>query len=131
MKKDPRFFICKHCGNIITFMEDSGVPVVCCGENMKELNANTADGATEKHVPVIETEGNKVIVTVGSVAHPMLPEHHIAWIYLHTNLGGQFKYLEVDAEPKAAFALSEGESLIAAYEYCNLHGLWKANSNGN
>ena len=126
MKKDPRFFICKHCGNIITFMEDTGVPVVCCGENMKELKANTADGATEKHVPVIETEGNKITITVGSVAHPMLPEHHIAWIYLHTNMGGQFKYLDVDAEPKAAFALSEGEKLIAAYEYCNLHGLWKA-----
>lgn len=124
--KDPRFFICKHCGNIITMMDDQGVPVLCCGEKMTELNANTSDGAAEKHVPVIETEGSKVTVSVGSAAHPMLPEHHIAWIYLYTNLGGQFKYLEVGAEPKAFFALSEGESLKAAYEYCNLHGLWKA-----
>lgn len=124
--KDPRFFICKHCGNIITMIDDQGVPVVCCGEKMTELKANTNDGAKEKHVPAIEADGSKVTVTVGSVAHPMLPEHHISWIYLHTSLGGQFKYLEVGAEPKAVFALSEGEALIAAYEYCNLHGLWKA-----
>ena len=126
MSKDPRFLICKHCGNIITLLEDSGVPVVCCGEDMTELTANTSDGATEKHVPVIETEGSKVTVSVGSVAHPMLPEHHIVWIYLQTSLGGQIKYLEVGAEPKATFALSEGEALKAAFEYCNLHGLWKA-----
>ena len=126
MSKDPRFFICKHCGNMITLLEDAGVPIVCCGEDMKELTANTSDGATEKHVPVIEAAGNKITVSVGSVAHPMLPEHHIVWIYLQTNLGGQIKYLEVGAEPKAAFALSEGETVKAAFEYCNLHGLWKA-----
>lgn len=126
MSKEPKFFICKHCGNIITLLEDSGVPVVCCGENMKELTANTTDGAQEKHVPAVEKGGNKLSVAVGSVLHPMLPEHHIAWIYLQTNLGGQFKYLEVGAEPKAEFVLSEGETPVAAFEYCNLHGLWKA-----
>lgn len=126
MSKDPRFFICKHCGNMITLLEDAGVPIVCCGEDMKELTANTSDGATEKHVPVIESNGSKITVSVGSAAHPMLPEHHIVWIYLQTNLGGQIKYLEVGAEPKAAFALSEGETVKAAFEYCNLHGLWKA-----
>lgn len=126
MTKEPRFFICKHCGNIITFIKESGAPVVCCGEKMTELTANTSDGAHEKHVPVIEAEGSKVTVKVGSVAHPMLEEHHIAWIYLQTNVGGQLKYLEVGAEPKAVFALSEGEKAVAAFEYCNLHGLWKA-----
>lgn len=126
MNKEPRFFICKHCGNIITLLEDSNVPVVCCGENMTELNANTTDGAAEKHVPVVEAETGKVTVSVGSTAHPMLPEHHISWIYLQTNSGGQFKYLEVGREPKAVFALSSGERPVAAFEYCNLHGLWKA-----
>ena len=124
--KEPKFFICKHCGNIITLLEESGAPVSCCGENMTEMKANTSDGATEKHVPVVESDGSTVTVAVGSVAHPMLAEHHIAWIYLQTNLGGQFKYLEVGAEPKASFALSDGETAVAAYEYCNLHGLWKA-----
>ena len=124
--KDPRFFICKHCGNMITMVEDHNVPVVCCGEKMTELDANTSDGAKEKHVPVVEAAGSTVTVTVGSVAHPMLPEHHIAWIYLKTNQGGQIKYLAPGAEPKASFALSEGEKAEAAFEYCNLHGLWKA-----
>ncbi len=124
--REPRFFICKHCGNIITLIKNANVPVVCCGEKMAELVANTTDGATEKHVPVVKTEGSKLTVSVGSTAHPMLPEHHIAWIYLQTNLGGQIKYLEVGAEPKAAFSLSAGETPIAAFEYCNLHGLWKA-----
>lgn len=123
--KDPRFFICKHCGNMITMVEDQGVPVVCCGEKMTELEANTSDGATEKHVPVVEVSGSKVSVAVGSVAHPMLPEHHISWIYLQTNQGGQIKYLETGTEPKACFSLCEGETAVAAYEYCNLHGLWK------
>lgn len=123
--KEPKFFICKHCGNIITLVEDSNVPVICCGEKMTELVANTSDGAKEKHVPVVEKEENKITVTVGSVAHPMLPEHHIAWIYLQTSTGGQIRYLEVDKEPKASFSLSEGEALITAFEYCNLHGLWK------
>ncbi|MBO6061828.1 MAG: superoxide reductase, partial [Clostridia bacterium] len=30
------------------------------------------------------------------------------------------------AEPKAYFALVEGDEAVAAYAYCNLHGLWKA-----
>ncbi len=126
MSKEPRFFICKHCGNIITLLEDSKVPVVCCGENMTELVANTSDGATEKHVPVADQAFGTVSVMVGSVAHPMLPEHHISWIYLQTNLGGQIKYLEVGAEPSASFALSKDEVAVTVYEYCNLHGLWKA-----
>lgn len=126
MSKEPKFFICKHCGNIITKLEDSSVPVVCCGDNMTELVANTSDGATEKHVPVVEKANGNVNVTVGSVAHPMLPEHHISWIFLQTDLGGQFKYLEVGSEPKASFALSQGEIAVTVFEYCNLHGLWKA-----
>ena len=77
--KAPRFFICKHCKNIITMVEDKGVPVVCCGEKMTELKANTSDGAGEKHVPVVQVEGSKVTVKVGEVTHPMLEEHHIAW----------------------------------------------------
>ncbi len=123
--KEPRFLVCKHCGNLITLLKDAGVPVICCGENMTELAANTSDGATEKHVPVVAMNGNTVVAEVGSVAHPMLPEHHIAWIYLQTNLGGQIKYLEPGSVPKATFALSEDETAVAVFEYCNLHGLWK------
>ena len=123
--KAPRFFKCNHCKNIIVMVEDKGVPVMCCGEKMQEMKPNTSDGATEKHVPVVTVEGNQVKVFVGDVQHPMLEEHHIAWIYLHTNQGGQLKYLDHTGAPEAIFALAEGETVIAAYEYCNLHGLWK------
>ena len=56
---------------------------------LKELNANHTDGAFEKHVPVIEINGNQVHVSVGSVAHPMLEEHYITAIYLETKRGSQ------------------------------------------
>lgn len=123
--KVPRFFKCNHCQNIIVMVEDKGVPVFCCGEKMQELKANTSDGASEKHVPVVEVNGKEVKVIVGNVAHPMLEEHHIAWIYLLTDQGGQLKYLDHTGAPEAVFALAEGETVIAAYEYCNLHGLWR------
>ncbi len=121
-----KFYRCKHCGNIVTHLEDSGIRIVCCGEEMYELIAGTVDASKEKHIPVVTTEGRRVAVKVGSVAHPMLKEHHIAWIVLETTRGHQFKALELPGEPEAAFCLDEGEEFIAAYEYCNLHGLWKA-----
>ncbi len=125
MCKEQKFYICKHCGNLIGMIEPSGVPIVCCGEKMSELVANTTDAAVEKHVPVVTVNGNLVTVTIGSVAHPMTPEHHISWVYLGTDKGGQRKCLEVDSEPTVTFALTEDETALEAYEYCNLHGLWK------
>ena len=71
-----KFYVCSHCGNIIAFVKSSGVPVVCCGEKMQELEPNTTDAAVEKHVPVVQVDGQKVTVTVGSTEHPMLPEHY-------------------------------------------------------
>ena len=121
-----KFFRCNHCGNIIVKIKDSSVPVVCCGENMQELVPGTTDAAVEKYLPVYEVNGSSVSVTVGSVLHPMLPEHLINWICLQTNKGFQLKYLNPGEEPKAVFALADGEKVEAVYEYCNLHGLWKA-----
>ena len=92
---------------------------------MEEMIPNTADGALEKHVPVIEVNGRDVTVTVGSVEHPMLEEHYIMWIALETKQGAQRKTLLPGQAPKLSFALSEGDEVVAAYEYCNLHGLWK------
>lgn len=120
-----KFLICKHCGNIVAYVKESGVPVVCCGEEMTELIPGTTDASKEKHVPVISVDGNIVTVTVGSVEHPMLPEHYIEWISLQTEQGNQRKELKPGDEPKAVFALADGDTVIAAYEYCNLHSLWK------
>lgn len=121
-----KFFRCEHCGNIIEMIEDKGVPVVCCGQIMTELVAGTSDGAREKHVPVYEVNGNSVLVKVGEVAHPMIPEHYIQWIVLQTKNGVQRRELKPGEKPEASFALCEGDEVVAAYAYCNLHGLWKA-----
>lgn len=120
------FYKCAHCGNIIAHVHDSGVRVACCGEEMKPLVPNTSDGAGEKHVPVITQEGNIVTVSVGSVAHPMLEAHFIQWIILETTTGRQRKALKPGEMPEAVFALTDGDEVVAAYEYCNLHGLWSA-----
>ena len=120
------FYKCAHCGNIIAHVHDSGVRVVCCGEEMKPLVPNTSDGAGEKHVPVITQEGNIVTVSVGSVAHPMLEPHFIQWIILETTTGRQRKALKPGEMPEAVFALTDGDEVVAVYEYCNLHGLWSA-----
>ena len=120
------FYKCAHCGNSIAHINDSGVRVVCCGEEMKPLIPNTTDAAGEKHVPVIKQEGNLVTVSVGSVAHPMLEAHYIQWIILETKQGRQRKMLKAGEKPVAVFALTDGDEVVAAYEYCNLHGLWSA-----
>ena len=98
---------------------------MCCGEAMEELTPNTTDAALEKHVPVIEQEGGTVTVKVGSVEHPSLEEHYIEWIALETRNGYQLKELKPGDKPEASFALIEGDEVVAAYEYCNLHGFWK------
>ena len=89
------------------------------------LEPGAPDAAVEKHVPVVNVEGNKVSVSVGSVAHPMLPEHYIEWVILVTDKGIQKKQFKPGDEPKAEFALLDGEKVITAYEFCNLHKLWK------
>ena len=120
-----KFYVCERCGNIIEYVKDKGVPVMCCGSKMQEIVPGTSDGAAEKHIPVVRTEGNRVFVQIGSVEHPMTEEHHIEWIVIETKQGCQKKKLSAGEEPKAEFLLPEGDVLIAAYEYCNLHGLWK------
>lgn len=119
-----KFYRCAHCGNIIAFLENKGVPVVCCGQKMDEIIPGSVDAAAEKHVPVIKIDGDTVTVCVGDVAHPMTEPHHIAWIVLETEHGFQKKDLDPTGEPCAVFSLANDKA-VAAYAYCNLHGLWK------
>ena len=123
---EQKFFYCKHCGNMAGMIFFSGANPVCCGENMIELTPNTVDASQEKHVPVVTVNGNEVTVEVGSVEHPMIEAHYIQWIYLETKNGGQRRKLTPGEKPVAVFALTEGDEAVAAYEYCNLHGLWKS-----
>ena len=121
-----KFFKCAKCGKIIAIVNESACPTMCCGEEMKELVANTVDAAKEKHVPVCKVNGNVVEVEVGSVAHPMTEEHLIEWVSLETEQGNQRKLIKAGQEPKVKFAICEGDKVKNVYAYCNLHGLWKA-----
>ena len=118
-----KFYKCRHCSNVIEKVVDSRVPVICCGEKMEELIPNTVDASQEKHVPVVtKLDDCSIKVEVGSVPHPMLPEHHIACIYVETENGG----IRVDLKEKPEAVICTCSSKpIAVYEYCNLHGLWK------
>lgn len=123
---DQKYYICKGCGKIVAMVKGSKCPTKCCGEPMIEIIPGTSDGAAEKHVPVISVNGNLVTVTVGAAAHPMLDVHYIEWISLQTEQGNQRKCLKPGDEPKAEFAIVDGDQVVAAYAYCNLHSLWKA-----
>ena len=124
MKNNVKFYICEHCGNVIEKVEDHGVPVMCCGKKMQELVPGVVEASHEKHIPVAVVEGDRVKVSVGSIAHPMAEEHSILWVALESDKGLYRKHLEVGAAPEAVFALAD-EKPIAVYAYCNLHGLWK------
>ena len=118
-----KFYKCPHCGNVIGKVVDSGVAVVCCGQKMEELVANTVDASQEKHVPVVtKVDDCTIKVQVGSVEHPMLPEHHISFIYVETENGGM--KINLKDKPEATFCTCSDKP-VAVYEYCNLHGLWK------
>lgn len=116
---------CEICGNIIAVVNDSSMPVICCGQEMKEIIPNTTDGAFEKHVPKVAADCKKVTVTIGETDHPMTTAHYIEWVALETTNGNQRKELKPNDTPTVCFALCENEKPICAYAYCNLHGLWK------
>lgn len=120
-----KFYKCNRCGNIITFIENKGAPVKCCGEKMQEIVPDSVDAAAEKHVPVLKSEGQKVVITVSSVQHPMLKEHYISWVVLETKQGCQLKELQPEQAPEVQFMLGEDDEAVTAYAYCNLHGLWQ------
>ncbi|MDO4393194.1 MAG: desulfoferrodoxin family protein [Bacillota bacterium] len=121
-----KFFRCDHCGNFVGMIKDSGVPMMCCGQKMTEVVAGTTDAAVEKHVPVVTVGGSSVKVVIGSVEHPMVEEHYIEWVAIETEKGVQRKVLKAGNMPKVEFALTADDKFIAAYAYCNLHGLWKS-----
>ncbi|MCL2678737.1 MAG: desulfoferrodoxin [Dehalococcoidia bacterium] len=133
MRGNQKFFICKHCGNMVGFIYDKGPPLVCCGDKMTELVPNTVDASHEKHVPAIKkaeecpcgcTCGSALVIEIGSVPHPMTSEHNISFVYIETENGGKQRYLKVGQEPVIKVCCCDDKP-VAIYAYCNLHGLWK------
>ena len=99
-----RFFVCDHCGNLITTLHDAGVPMLCCGEKLRELIPNTVEASGEKHLPVVERSSSTLTVTVGAVEHPMVDVHHIQWLYVETAQGGHIRYLHPGEAPRAVLS---------------------------
>ena len=120
-----KFFECNGCWNLATLLVDQGVNMVCCGAPMQLLTPNTEDASVEKHVPVASRCKNKITVKVGEPIHPNDEKHHIDFIALHTNQGVQYKTPQIGTQPVAVFNVQGDEKIIAVYEHCNLHGLWK------
>lgn len=114
---------CEVCGNIVEVFTVGGGELVCCNQPMKKMEENSVDAAKEKHVPVVEVNGDKVTVKVGEVEHPMTEEHHIAWIEAITDSGVVYtKHLKHTEKP--VFEFTTTEKITKVREYCNLHGLW-------
>lgn len=122
MSSKRLFYRCGLCGNIVGLIHDGGGELVCCGQPMTLLVANTSDGAAEKHVPAGTRDGNKLKVAVGSVPHPMTEAHYIQWICIAQGNHTQRIALEPNQAPAADFIVDDGP--VTIYEYCNLHGLW-------
>lgn len=126
---NAKFYICKHCGNLIGMVYSSGVTPVCCGDPMTAIEANTVEASREKHLPVVHIEDHehavRMTVNVGSVDHPMIDAHYIEWVFLETENGGQRHAFKPGDKPEAVFIIDKSDKPIAVYAYCNLHGLWK------
>ena len=121
-----KFYKCEICGKIVAMVKETPVDTMCCGQPMRELVPGTTDGAKEKHVPVYTVAGDTVTVKVGSAEHPMMDAHRIEWIAIETENGNQRKELKAGDKPEATVALVPYDKVKSVYEYCNLHGLWKA-----
>ena len=119
-----KLYRCKKCGKIIILLEEGALNTVCCGEDMVELVPRSVDGAIEKHVPVVISDGDKIKVKVGEVDHPMTEEHYIEFIIIETSKGYTVRNLKPGDSPSVDYILSEDEEYVNAYAYCNLHGLW-------
>ncbi len=124
MTKRHQVYKCNICGNIVEVLHEGAGTLVCCGKDMVLFEEKKEEEGNEKHLPVVKVEGNKVIVEVGSVPHPMEEVHYIEWIEVINGDESKKVFLKPNQEPKAEF-LFENIGELRVREYCNLHGLWE------
>lgn len=127
MNHQQRFYHCAHCGKIIGVIEDTDVPVFCCGEAMQPMTAKDSNDCPDKKLPYVRTRDHHVSVFVGPAKHgPLEDDDHVGWVYVETNQGGHRKNLCPENRPEVSFVLSDEERARRVFAYCNKHGLWKA-----
>jgi superoxide reductase len=124
MAEKMGIYKCEVCGNIVEVLHAGDGELVCCGQPMNLIKANTVDAAKEKHVPVVEKTAKGYKVKVGSVAHPMEEKHYIEWIELVVGAKVYRQDLKPGDAPEATFEIDAAN--VTARAYCNLHGLWRA-----
>ena len=122
MTKKREIYRCAVCGNVTEVMNEGHGTLVCCGRPMERMVGNTTDASQEKHVPVVEKVEGGYLVKVGTTAHPMLEDHYIQWIELHTPLSILFRELRPGDKPEVFFRTTEEACCVPAF--CNLHGMW-------
>lgn len=125
MTKLNEIYKCSICGNIVEVVHTGKGELVCCGEPMELQEEKTEDEYYEKHVPVVERSGEKIVVKVGDEPHPMVEKHFIEWIEVISGGKVYRKFLNPGEEPEAEFEIAEDD--VKAREYCNIHGLWVKN----
>ncbi len=121
---EKKFYCCEHCGNFFGVIQDSGVNPVCCGSQMTNVVPQTGGAGKAKHLPIIERNSTKVVVTVGEPPHPMDEKHYIQWICVVQNDKTQRIALEPGMAPQVSLLVDSPKDPVTVYEYCNLHGLW-------
>ncbi len=118
-----RIFKCEICGNVVELINDGGGTLVCCGQEMEEIEISTEENTYEKHIPYVTKDGNKVNVQVGKTIHPMIEAHYIEWIALVEGNRVQKVVLQPEEEPIAEFKVESDDFIV--YAYCNIHGFYQ------
>jgi len=120
------YYYCEVCGHVVSVVNPGAPTLVCCGQKMIKLEANSTDASTEKHVPVIVPSQDKTTVKIGSAPHPMTDEHYICFIEVFKKDGQSLRAkLNAADMPEATFDV-KADDIDTVYAYCNIHGLWKS-----
>ena len=113
------FYRCEKCDSIFAKIINGRGEMRCCGEVMRSLKAQKADG---EHSIFADCSGDNVTVTVGEHSHPMDSEHRIVFIALQTR--DRIFIRKLNNVRKASTKFSGINCEFKIYAYCSSHGLF-------
>ena len=116
---------CEVCGNVVEVVNNQAGELKCCEQPMKKLEAKAEDAGGEKHVPIVEAIAQGIKVKVGSVEHPMVEDHYIKFIEVHTEKRVGRLELKPGQKPEIEINIPK-EDVILVREFCTIHGLWQS-----